>query len=153
MAITAGEAREQILEDLAVAIDRMALATACLGAAYDRLSVTSADRLEAELFRPAQKGLGRSKRTYLQFAERRGLQTREFESPSAPGSPSQPVATLIEQAVAAAAAADGRLAELQDSMLPIEFGDGELRTGLAEARTQLAELPTAAREFLRTLGR
>jgi hypothetical protein len=45
------------------------------------------------------------------------------------------------------------IAELQDSMLPIESGDPELRQGLAEVRELLAELPLGARDFLRTLGR
>jgi hypothetical protein len=38
-------------------------------------------------------------------------------------------------------------------MLPIEFGDPDLRAGLAEVRELLGELPVASREFLRTLGR
>ena len=53
----------------------------------------------------------------------------------------------------AAAGGDRRIAELQDSMLPIESGDGELRAGLAEVRELLKQVPGAAREFLRTLGR
>ena len=152
MAITASEAREQILDDLAAAIDQVALAIASLGEAYDRLSVAPADRLEAELFRPIQKAFGRSKRTHAQFAERNGFAPRQFASPSA-GVQSQSVTDLVEQAVAVAAAANRQIAELQDSMLPIEFGDPELRRGLAQVRTLLNELPGTAREFLRTLGR
>ena len=38
-------------------------------------------------------------------------------------------------------------------MLPIEAGDAELRTGLAEVRELLDELPTRAHAVLRTLGR
>jgi len=152
VAITAQEARERILEELAVAVDRAALAVACLGAAYEQLSVTSADRLEAELYRPVQKAFGRAKRTYVQFAERTGSIPREFEAPSA-GRPSQGVKAFVEGAVGAAADADRAIAELQDSMLPIESGDAELRVGLAEARESLEGVPVAAREFLRTLGR
>lgn len=152
MAITAFEAREQILDDLAAAIDQVALAIASLGEAYDRLSVAPADRLEAELFRPIQKAFGRSKRTHTQFAERNGFPPSQFASPSA-GVQSQSVTDLVEQAVAVAADANRRISELQDSMLPIEFGDPELRSGLAEVRTLLDELPGTAREFLRTLGR
>ena len=152
MAITAYEAREQILDDLAAAVETLALAVACLGEAYDRLSVDSADRLEAELFRPAQRAFGRSKRTHAQFAERIGLDGRQFISPS-PGAQSQTVKDLVEKAVTAGAEADRLIAELQDSMLPIEFGDPELRTGLTESRALLADLPTSARQFLRTLGR
>ncbi len=152
MAITASEAREQILDDLAAAIDQIALAIASLGEAYDRLSVTSADRLEADLFRPTQKAFGRSKRTHAQFAERNGFAGRQFASPSA-GAQSQSVKDLVEQAVTVSTIANRQIADLQDSMLPIEFGDPELRTGLAEVRTLLDQLPGTAREFFRTLGR
>ena len=152
MAITQREAREQILDDLGDAIERIALAVASLGAAYESLSVTSADRLESELFRPVQKAFGRAKRTHSQFAERTDLPTRQFASPSA-GPPSQTAKALIEQALAAAGEAAHRIAELQDSMLPIESGDAELRSGLTESRALLDELPLASRQFLRTLGR
>lgn len=152
MAITAQEAREQILDDLGTAIDRIALACACLGEAYEHVSVTSADRLEAELFRPTQKAFGRCKRAHGQFAERFGFSAGAFESPS-PGAQSLSVKDLVEKAVTASAEADHLVAELQDSMLPIEFGDPELRAALAEVRELLSELPRAATEFLRTLGR
>ena len=152
MAITQREAREQILDDLGDAVDRTALAVACLAEAFELLSVTSADRLEAELFRPVQKAYGRGKRTHAQFAERIGFPTRGFEPPS-PGVPSQGVKSFVERAVVAAAEADMVIADLQDSMLPIESGDAELRSGLIEVRELLAELPGTAREFLRTLGR
>ena len=119
---------------------------------YDRLSVTSAKRLESELFRPTQKAFGRSKRAYAKFAERCGLPARDFESPN-PGQRSQAVKEFIEQALAASGEADRKIAKLQDSMMPTEFGDPELRAGLAEVRSLLGVLPGAAREFLRTLGR
>jgi hypothetical protein len=45
------------------------------------------------------------------------------------------------------------LAELQDSMAPVEVGDPELRAGLAEVRRALGEMPGAARRVLRVLGR
>ena len=152
MAITAREAREQILGDLAGAIDQVAVALACLGEAYEQLAVDAADRLEADLFRPVQKAYGRGKRTHAQFAERVGLPKREFESPS-PGLSSQGVKAFVQRAVIAAADADRRIAELQDSMLPIESGDAELRTGLNEVRELLGEVPGPAGRFLRTLGR
>ena len=150
--MTALEAREQIRDDLAAAIDQLALAMACLSEAFEQLDVGTADRLEAELFRPVQKAFGRSKRTHAQFAERYGLPTADFESPSA-GRSSQGVKAFVERAVMAADDADRRIAELQDSMLPIESGDADLRTGLSEVRELLDELPVAARQFLRTLGR
>ena len=152
MAITEREAREQILDDLGAAVERTALAVACLGEAYEHLSVGPADRLEAELFRPVQKAFGRGKRTHAQFAERTGFPPRVFEPPSA-GLPSQGVKSFVERAVIAAAEADRMIADLQDSMLPIESGDAELRSGLTEVRELLDSLSIAAREFLRTLGR
>lgn len=152
MAITEREARERILAELGDAIDRIAFAVACLGEAYGLLSVGPADRLEAELYRPVQKAYGRGKRAHAQFAERIGLAGREFDSPS-PGRRSQGVKAFVDGALTASAAADRGIAELQDSMLPIESGDAELRAGLNDVRELLAELPNAAREFLRTLGR
>jgi hypothetical protein len=149
---TALEDRQQILADLAIAIDQMAVATACLGAAYEQLDESTGDRLEQELFRPAQKAFGRAKRTYGQFAGRVDLPEREFEPPSA-GLPSQGVKRFVERAAQASAEADATLVALQDSMLPIESGDPELRAGLAEVRELLEEVPGKARQFLRTLGR
>jgi len=149
---TALEAREQILADLAIAIEQIAIAAACLGAAYELLDELTADRLEAELFRPVQKAFGRAKRTHSQFAARVALLGYEFEAPSA-GLPSQGVKSFVERAVGAAGAGGGTVADLQDSMLPIEAGDPELRVGLAEVRELLDQVPGRAREFLRTLGR
>jgi hypothetical protein len=59
----------------------------------------------------------------------------------------------IERAVEAAEAADRQIAELQDSMLPVDVGDSEVRAGLAETRTLIAEVPAQGRRLLRTLGR
>ena len=149
---TALEDRQQILADLAIAIDQIALATACLGAAYEQLDEATGDRLELELFRPTQKAFGRAKRLHTQFAGRVDLPTREFEAPSA-GLPSQGVKRFVERAAQASAEADGTLGALQDSMLPIESGDPELRAGLVEVRELLEDVPLGARRFLRTLGR
>jgi hypothetical protein len=149
---TALEDRQQILADLAIAVDQIALATACLGEAYEQLDVSTADRLEEDLFRPAQKALGRAKRTYSQFAGRVGLPERAFESPS-PGLPSQGVKRFVERAAQASGHAGETVASLQDSMLPIEAGDADLRAGLAEIRELADEVPARAPAFLRTLGR
>ena len=59
----------------------------------------------------------------------------------------------MDRSVVAATEASRMIAELQDSMLPIEFGDPELRSGLADSRELVDRLPGAARGFLRTLGR
>lgn len=152
MAITQAEARQQILDELGGANERIGYALACLGSAYELLTAGPGDRLEAELHGPVQKAYGRGKRTRLQFAERAGFEIGEHEVPS-PGLRSQGVKAFVEQAVRAAADGDRRLADLQDSMLPVESGDAELRAGISAVRTLLAGLPGSAREFLRTLGR
>src|SRR2546423_13397399 len=83
MAITTAEARRQILDDLAAALDQLGLAVACLSEAFEQLAVDAADRLEADLYRPVQKAYGRGKRTHAQFAQRVGLGGDTFEPPSA----------------------------------------------------------------------
>jgi hypothetical protein len=60
---------------------------------------------------------------------------------------------LIERAVSAAGEADQSIAELQDSMLPIEVGDAELRAGLTAVRELLGGVPGKARQLERTVGR
>ncbi len=152
MAITREEAQEQILEELTAATDRIALAVACLGEAYELLSDDAGDRLEAEIFRPAQKAYGRAKRTHDGFAQRVDRPTMILEPPSA-GRSSQGVQSFVDRAVEASGDADQMVAEIQDSMMPIEFGDAELRAGLAGVREQLSGIPRAAAPFLSTLGR
>jgi hypothetical protein len=152
MAITASEARRQILEDLGGAIDLIGFAVAALGEAFEQLPEAAGERLEATLFRPAQRAYARGRRTHAGFAERCGLPTRQFDLPS-PGLASQGVGVLVQRAVASVADADRRVADLQDSLLPIESGDAELRQGLSEVRELLASVPAGAREFVRTLGR
>jgi hypothetical protein len=152
MAITTLEARTQIVDELGAATEQIALSVASLGAAYELLDELTADRLEGELFRPVQRALGRAKRTNAQFAERYGL-TVPVADESLPGAPSQGVRAFVDRAVVAAIEASRLIAELQDSMLPIEAGDPELRSGLAAARDLVDQLPGAARDFLRTRGR
>jgi hypothetical protein len=126
--------------------------SAALGGAYEQLGTVPADRLEEELFRPVQAAYGRAKRTHAGFAQRQGLPGREF-SPATPGLPSTGIRGFVDSAVGSVADADAVLAELQNSMMPVEVGDPELRAGLAEVRELLGEVPTRAREFVRTLGR
>ena len=95
---------------------------------------------------------GRGQRTHAQFAARVGLPGDTFQPPSA-GASSQGARELVQRGVAALTDADRRIAELQDSMLPTEFGDGELRMGLSETRELLEKVPAQAGLFLRTLGR
>ncbi len=152
MTYTTAQARGQLLDTLGLAADQVALVLAYLGDAYEQLDENSADRLEAELFRPAQAAYGRAKRTHAEFATRHGYPARAFLSPSS-GLPSQGPKTLIERAAEAAGHADQTVAELQDSMLPVEVGDPEVRAGLAGVRTLIGGVPERAREFTRTVGR
>lgn len=152
MAVTTLAARTQILDDLGGATLQIGFAVSCLGAAYELLDEATGDRLEAELFRPVQRAYGRAKRTSTGFAERYGLNAPVIEPPS-PGVPSQGVKSFVDRAVLAGAEASRRIAELQDSMLPIEAGDPELRASLAEIRELVDQLATPARAFLATLGR
>ena len=152
MTYLAAEARQQLLDDLALAIEELATALAVLGAAYELLDERTADRLEAELFRGVQTAYGRAQRTHAAFAARYNLEGRSFEQPS-PGLPSQGARRFLERAGEAIAEADTALAELQDSLLPVEVGDPELRAGLAEVRSLVADLQGRARQFVRTFGR
>jgi hypothetical protein len=152
VARTERDDREQIVRSLGVATDRIALATASLGLAYEQLDETTADRLEDKLFRPVQRALARAKRTSSAFAQRFGIDPPVADEGS-PGAPSQGAKQLIDNAVVALADAARYLAELQDTMLPAEVGDAELRSGLAEVRELVDAAPGRAREFLRTLGR
>ena len=152
MSYIAGEARQDLLDILGEAIDEIAVALAALGAAYEQLGTAPADKLEEELFRPVQAAYGRAKRTHAGFAQRQGLPGRAFE-PATPGLPSTGIRGFVDSAVDATTNADIVLSELQDSMMPVEVGDPELRAGLAEVRELLADVRGRAREFVRTLGR
>jgi hypothetical protein len=152
MAYTTAQARQQLLDTLAQATDEIGSALASLGEAYEQLDEHNADRLERELFRPVQIAYGRAQRTYAEFADRHGLPGRTFHA-ATPGSPSRGAKGFLEGAVEAVGRADGGLATLQDSMLPIEVGDPELRAGLEEVRTLVGDLRGRTRELVRTLGR
>ncbi len=152
MAYSSAEARQEMLDTIAEAIDDIAVAAADLGEAYELLDDTTADRLEGELFKPVQLAAGRLMRAHASFAERHELVARE-PRPGAPGPPSQGARGFVDHAVGAAARADGRLAELQDSLRPVDVGDPELRAGLSETRRIVGEVPGRARLFVRTLGR
>ena len=149
---TTAEGKERILDDLAEAVDQLALAVARLGEAYEQLDERHADELEQVLFRPAQLAYGRAQRTHSEFARRSGLPGRPF-APQSPGLQSQSARELIEGGADAASTADQMIGALQDSLLPVEVGDPELRAGLAEVRRLIADLPARAHEVLRTVGR
>lgn len=152
MAYSAGEARQQLLDEVAAAADQLALAVAALGEAYEELDEQTADRLEEDLFRPVQHAYGRLRRTHAEFAERYRLPGRSFERSSG-GLHSGDPRVYVERAVEAIERADLILAELQDSMRPVEVGDRELREGLSLVREGIAELPSRARRLMRAQGR
>ena len=151
MSYTAQSGRQQILEDVATAADALGGALGLLGEAYEHLDEHNADRMEAEVFRPLQSAYGRLKRVYAEFAQRYGLPAREFPTAPTPlpGDPRR----LFEQAADSIQSADEALAELQDSLLPVEVGDETLRAGLSEVRLLIARLPTLSAQLVRTLGR
>src|ERR1700758_4516303 len=82
MSYSAADARRQLLDDIAEATDQLALAVAALTEAYEELDEQTADRLEADLFRPAQVAYGRLRRTHAEFADRHGLPIRPFAESS-----------------------------------------------------------------------
>jgi len=152
MAYVTQEARQLLLDTVAEAIDEIARALAAVGAAYEQLDDASADRLEEQLFQPVQAAYGRAQRTHSGFAERHALPVRAF-TPASAGLPSQGVSGFVDRAVETSEEADMILAELQDSLAPVEVGDAELRADLAQVRELVGVVPERAREFARTLGR
>ena len=146
------QARQDRLDAVGDAIDDLARSLAALGAAYELLDEHHADELEEMLFGPVQSAYGRLRRTHTEFAARHGLPTREFETP-VPGAPSTGAKGFVEDAVAAVHHADVTLATLQDSMLPIEVGDPDLRAGLASVRELVDGVRRNAKALTRTIGR
>lgn len=152
MAYVTSEARQQLLDEVAIATDDLAQALNALGGAYEALDERAGDRLEEELFRPVQHAYGRAQRAHTGFAERHALPTRTFAAAGAAGT-ARGARELIDRAMTAITRADAHLSQLQDSLLPVEVGDPEVRAGLADVREHLAPLAGAARRFLGTLGR
>ena len=152
MVQTTVEARQQMLDTLAEAADEIGVRARVARCRVEQLDVSSADELEEELFRPVQLAYGRARRTHTEFAGRHGLPGREFE-PSSAGLPSTGAKGFIDNAVVAVGKADRALADLQDSMLPVEVGDPEFRAGLADLRSLVGNLAQRAREVVRTIGR
>jgi len=153
LASLSAETRQQLLDTLAEAIDEIGVGLASLGDAYEQLDESTAERLEEELFRPVQLAFGRAQRTHAGFAARHGLPRRAFAPAGQPGAASRGVKGFLDAAVEAIGVADGVLVRLQDSLMPVEVGDEELRAGLAEVRRLLGDLPGRARRFVSLLGR
>src|SRR3954453_7354697 len=115
MAYITAEARQQLLDDLAGAIEAIGDALAALGAAYELLDEQTADRMEEQLFRPVQQAYGRAQRTHSGFAQPYSPPGRSFP-PGRAGPPSGGARVLLDRAVDAIDEADDALVELQDSM-------------------------------------
>ena len=152
MSYTNAEGRTDLLDALGEATDHLSRALAQLGVAYEALDEAAGDRMEERLFRPVQAAYGRAKRTHSEFAARHGLDGREFAAAPETGRHAGARAA-IEHAGDELRLADDELGALQDSMLPVEVGDAEVRAGISETRALLGPLPTAARELERILGR
>jgi hypothetical protein len=146
------DARRQLLDQVAAASEELGVALADLTEAYEQLDDATADRLEESLFRPVQTAFGRSKRAHAEFAARHDLPGRTI-APATRGLPSHGVRGFVESAVQAVGRADMTLGTLQDSMLPVEVGDAELRAALSEVRRLVGDVPARARGFVRVLGR
>jgi hypothetical protein len=152
MTYTTLEGRQQVLDTLGEVIGEIGQALGALGEAYELLDDSKADELEGKLFRPLQSAYGTAKRTHGAFAGRAGLPERQFEA-AVRGAPSHGAKGFLGEAIEGISRADGELSALQDSMLPVEVGDEELRAGLQEVRRRLADLPGEAKGLMRTFGR
>jgi hypothetical protein len=149
---TNAEGRERIVRELRAAADQIALALDYLSEAYEQVDENFADRLEAQLFSPVQAAYARARRTGSDFVGRHGVAGVDGSQAPAAARPHGAPA-LIEAAGESIEQADQWIAELQDSMLPVEVGDQQLRAGLSETRELLTALPSRAHEIVRTLGR
>ena len=139
------------MADVAVAAGALGQALAGLGEAYEHLDEQAADRLEEGIFRPLQSAYGRLNRVQAEFAQRYSLAVTAV-APTPVPAPDDP-RRLFERAADAIQSADDTLAELQDSLLPVEVGDEALRTGLSEVRVVISPLPSVSAQLVRTLGR
>jgi hypothetical protein len=63
------------------------------------------------------------------------------------------VRRFLDRAIESVDAGEDILVNVQDSGAPVEYGDAELRAGLASVRELLGNVRAGARLFTRTLGR
>jgi hypothetical protein len=152
VAYNTAQAQAEMLDDIAGTADELATSLAALSEAYELLDEDAGDELERAVFGPVQSAYGRLRRTHAEFAQRHRLPERRFD-PGSPGTHTGDPRIYIERGLAAAQDAEQRLAELQDSMAPVDVGDPPLRAGLAETRTLLAEVPSRGARLLRGVGR
>jgi len=152
MAYTSESARRQLLDELGQAVAHLSTAIEALGEAYEAADERTGEELESRLFRPVQAAYARARRTRSEFAARHDLDV-EAAVPAAPGAPSGDPRFHLERAIAGIEQADQVIAGMQDSMLPVEVGDRELRDGLTEVRELIARVPGDARRLARLIGR
>jgi len=152
MSYSSEDARRQLVEDLGSAAAQLDLALASLGEAYQEVDEATGERLETHLFRPVRSAYATARRTATAFAERHRLAAPEFVAAAAPAYSGDPRVHL-QRAVDATERADQAIAEMQDSMLPVEVGDRELRDGLTHTRELISAVPGEGRQLLRTIGR
>jgi hypothetical protein len=152
MAYTTESARRQLLDELGQAVDYLSAAANALGESYEAADERTAAEIEERLFRPVQRAFGRARRTRSGFAERHQLSPEPIVARGAPA-PSRDPRVHLERAIQAIEEADQVLAEMQDSMLPVEVGDRELRDGLTEVRDLIAAAPREGRQLVRLIGR
>lgn len=141
------------MEDVGRALEQLAFALACLGEAYELVDENAADRLEESLFRPVRSAYARARRALTGFAARHDLQAGTASQPDSSGLHSADPRVYLERAIEASGRADAVIAELQDSLLPVEVGDQELRQDLSAVRGLLDRVPAEGQALLRTLGR
>lgn len=152
MAYSTAEAQAEMLDDIGTSADELAAALAALSEAYELLDEDAGDELERAVFGPVQAAYGRLRRTHTEFAHRHGLPERRFPA-ATPGTHTGDPRVYIERGLDAAQDAEQRLAELQDSLAPVEVGDTQLRAGLAQTRTLLGDVPASGDRLLRSFGR
>ncbi len=153
MSFSAADGRTQVLAEVATATEAIGTALTELGEAYELVDERSGDQLEEELFGPVQRAYARAQRTHREFAAAHGAPTVAFTAPAHGHGRPGDARDALERAGSDLALADGTLATLQDSMLPVEVGDPELRAGITAVRELIAPLPASARALLRILGR
>jgi hypothetical protein len=151
MSYTSASGRQQILDECGNALTELDIALAELGEAYDHFDEHTAERFEAELFKPLQAAYSALTHARGGFAGRYGLEVAPPPPPPMPGLRDPRVA--LANAATAIHDADDALGELQDSMLPVEVGDVELRNDLAHSRRLLDPLPAVCRALSRGFGR
>ena len=152
MTQTTIEARNELLDAVAEATAHLGLALASLGAATEDLDEYHGGQVEDRLFRPVQRAYGLARRAHSAFAERHGIQLRRLGAPP-PAMATSGARTLIDQAAIEVGEADNAVTTLQDSMLPVEVGDPELRAALADVRAAIGGFPSDARQVVSRLGR